>query len=96
MGGTRRFPAVSSSDAAVFTIRSCCYVIITTNNSPERHAWMQQSALNYNLNGIWIKLNERGIYSVLYCLLDVRLRCLWSLSEYASSLSAGSEVNLIV
>lgn len=57
---------------------------------------MQRSALNYNLNGIWIQLNERGIYSVLYCLLDVRPRCLWSLCEYASRLSAGSEVNLIV
>lgn len=87
---------VSSRAAAVSTVGSCCYVIITTNNSPGSHAGMQQSALNYNLNGIWIKLNESGIYSVLYCLLDVRLRCLWSLCEYASSLSAGSEVNLIV
>lgn len=84
---------VSSRAAAVSTVGSCCYVIITTNNSPGSHAGMQQSALNYNLNGIWIKLNESGIYSVLYCLLDVRLRCLWSL---CSSLSTGSEVNLIV
>lgn len=78
MGGTRRFRAVSSRAAAVFTVRSCCYVMITTNKTPGSHAGLQQPALNYSLNGIWIRLNESGIYSVLYCLPGVRLRRLWS------------------